>query len=91
LGRDRKADIPEKQALNTMLLVNLMQSSGRAELVEETYREHRRRCRGGDDEKMEEEKPEPEDEKPEPEDEKPEPSRPAGMTLGERLRAMQQQ
>ena len=84
MGRDRKADIPEKQALNTMLLVNLMQSSGRAELVEETYREHRRRCRGGDDEKMEEEKPEPEDEKPEP-------SRPAGMTLGERLRAMQQQ
>ena len=67
-----------------MLLVNLMQSSGRAELVEETYREHRRRCRGGDDEKTEEEKPEPEDEKPEP-------SRPAGMTLGERLRAMQQQ
>ena len=48
-----------------MLLVNLMQSSGKAELVEETYREHRRRCRGGDDEKTEEQ-PEPtEDEKPE--------------------------
>ena len=44
-GRDRNADLPEKQELNTMLLVNLMQSQGRTQLVEDTFREHRRRRR----------------------------------------------
>ena len=32
-----------------MLLVNLMQSQGRSELVEETFREHSRRGRRPDD------------------------------------------
>ena len=72
-GRDRKADLPEKQELNTMLLVNFMQSSGRADLVEETFREHRRRGRDGDEKEQVEE---------------PEPKRKAGPSLGERLRAM---
>ena len=41
-GRDRKPDLPANTALNTMLLVNMMNSQGQARLVEETVREHRR-------------------------------------------------
>ena len=42
-----------------MLLVNLMQSQGRTELVEQTFREHRRRGRRPDDndEKVDQGKP----------------------------------
>ena len=41
-----------------MLLVNLMQSQGRTELVEQTFREHRRRGRrADDDEKVDQGKP----------------------------------
>ena len=50
-----------------------MQSSGRADLVEETFREHRRRGRDADEKEQVEE---------------PEPKRKAGPSLGERLRAM---
>ena len=41
-GRDRKPDLPASTPLNTMLLVNMMNSQGQARLVEETVREHRR-------------------------------------------------
>ena len=54
-GRDRKPDLPEKQELNTMLLVNLMQSQGRTELVEVTFREHRRRRRVDDEKEFQDE------------------------------------
>ena len=41
-GRDRKPDLPASTPLNTMLLVNMMNSQGQARLGEETVREHRR-------------------------------------------------
>ena len=59
-----------------MLLVNLMQSQGRTELVEQTFREHRRRGRpADDDEKVDQGKPV---QLPR--------IRGNGMTLGEKLR-----